>query len=134
MNDDNKYFLKKYHTSSTEEATDVSSMDGYEFEDLIKNLLIKKGFYDVVRIGGAGDRGIDIMAKYKHSGKEEGYIIQCKRWIGNVGGTPIQRLHSMMVQMSPVINHAIVLLLLDTHLTPYANQIQHMLISLTENN
>lgn len=107
MNDDNKYFLKKYHTSSTEEATDVSSMDGYEFEDLIKNLLIKKGFYDVVRIGGAGDRGIDIMAKYKHSGKEEGYIIQCKRWIGNVGGTPIQRLHSMMVQMSPVINHAI---------------------------
>ena len=47
------------------------------------------------------------MAKSKDSGKEEGYIIQCKRWIGNVGGTPIQRLHSMMVQMNPVIGHAI---------------------------
>lgn len=107
MNDQNKYFLKKYHTSTSDDAIDVSSMDGYEFEDLIKNLLIKKGFYDVVRIGGAGDRGIDIMAKSKDSGKEEGYIIQCKRWIGNVGGTPIQRLHSMMVQMNPVIGHAI---------------------------
>lgn len=107
MNDDNKYFLKKYHTSSSEDAIDVSTMDGKEFEELIKKLLIKKGFYDVVRIGGAGDRGIDIMAKYKDSRKEEGYIIQCKRWIGNVGGIPIQRLHSMMVQMSPVISHAI---------------------------
>lgn len=107
MNDANKYFLKKYHILSSEDAIDVSSMDGYEFEDLIKNLLIKKGFYDVVRIGGAGDRGVDIIAKKTNSGKEDGYIIQCKRWIGKVSGTPIQRLHSMMIQMSPVINHAI---------------------------
>lgn len=107
MDDQNKYFLKKYHTSVSENAVDVSTMDGYEFEELIKKLLIKKGFYDVVRIGGAGDRGIDIMAKSKESGKEEGYIIQCKRWIGNVSGTPIQRLHSMMIQMSPIISHAL---------------------------
>lgn len=107
MDHEEKYFLKKHSASTNTEAQDVSSMDGYEFEDLITKLLKKKGFYDVVRIGGAGDRGIDIMAKQKVGSKEEGYIIQCKRWIGNVGGTPIQRLHSMMIQMAPVISHAI---------------------------
>lgn len=107
MNDKNKYILKKPSNELSEDCVDVSTMDGYEFEDLIKKLLLEKGYYDVIRIGGAGDRGIDIMAKRKIDGIEEGYIIQCKRWIGNVGGTPIQRLHSMMVQMSPVISHAI---------------------------
>lgn len=107
MNHDEKYFLKKYSYSENSESTDISSMDAYEFEDLVKELFIKKGYYDVTRIGGAGDRGVDIMAKKKIDGVEHGYIIQCKRWIGNVGGTPIQRLHSMMIQMAPVINHAI---------------------------
>lgn len=107
MDDDKRYYLKQYKSATNSEAQDVSSMDGYEFEDLIKSLLIKKGFYDVIRIGGAGDRGVDIMAKFKKDNVEEGYIIQCKRWIGNVGSTPIQRLHSMKTQMSQTIQHAI---------------------------
>ena len=107
MDDDERYFLKKASAELNEGAQDISSMDGYEFENLIKDLLLNKGFYDVVRIGGAGDRGIDIMAKKKDGSKEEGYIIQCKRWIGNVGGIPIQRLHSMLIQMAPIISHAI---------------------------
>ena len=107
MNNDEKYFLKQYQHKNSSDAIDISSMDGYEFEELIKELLIQKGYYDVTRIGGAGDRGVDIMAKKVINNVEHGYIIQCKRWIGNVGGTPIQRLHSMMIQMAPVINHAI---------------------------
>jgi len=102
MTDDHKYILKKYTYKKPSVAIDVSSMDGYDFEDLTKRLLLAKGYTDVVRIGGAGDRGVDLIAKKNG----EGYIFQCKRWLGNVGGTPIQRLHSMWLQMSPRISHA----------------------------
>lgn len=107
MDDKKKYHIKKVKNIASEDAVDVSSMDAYEFEDLIKKLFEAKGYYDVIRIGGAGDRGIDVMAKKKIDGEEHGFIVQCKRWIGNVSGTPIQRLHSMMIQMAPTINHAI---------------------------
>ena len=107
IKDSDKFILKKYTETAPIEAVDVSSMDGYDFEKLTKRLLEAKGYYDVIRIGGAGDRGVDLLAKKKTDNIEEGYIIQCKRWIGNVGGTPIQRLHSMMITMSPRISHAI---------------------------
>lgn len=105
MDHNEKYILKKYTVSESTDVKDISSMDGYEFEELIKNLLIKKGFFDVIRIGGACDRGVDIMAKKKEGNTDEKYIIQCKRWLGNVGSTPIQRLHSMKTVEN--IDHAI---------------------------
>lgn len=105
MDHNEKYVLKKYSFSESNGNTDISSMDGYEFEDLIKDLLIKKGFFDVIRIGGACDRGVDIIAKKKEGHRIEKYIIQCKRWLGNVGSTPIQRLHSMKTVEN--IDHAI---------------------------
>ncbi len=37
----------------------------------------------------------------------EGYIFQAKRWVTNVGSTPIQRHHSMMQQTPEEIHHAI---------------------------
>lgn len=103
----NKYVVKKFANVITENSKDISSMDGYEFEELIKSLLAKEGFTDIFRVGGACDRGVDLYAKKVVDGKIEGYIFQCKRWLGNVGGAAIQRLHSMLMQMSPVINHAV---------------------------
>ena len=84
-------------------------LDGYRFEYVLKDLLSAEGFISVIRIGGAGDRGIDLRAKKTNplTGELEGYIFQSKRWIGNVGGEPIQRLHSMMMQYSSEIQHAI---------------------------
>lgn len=105
MDNNEKYILKKYSIAKSSDIRDISSMDGYEFEDLIKDLLIKKGFFDVIRIGGACDRGVDIMAKKQEGSNIEKYIIQCKRWLGNVGSTPIQRLHSMKTIEN--IDHAI---------------------------
>ncbi|ETA80562.1 restriction endonuclease [Youngiibacter fragilis] len=95
--------------SPTEDAIDISMLDGYRFEDVLKDLLTAEGFISVIRIGGAGDRGIDLRAKKTNplTGELEGYIFQSKRWIGNVGGEPIQRLHSMMMQYSSEIQHAI---------------------------
>lgn len=104
-----QYFLKRPQEASSEneQACDISTMDGYDFEELIRCLLEEEGFCEVIRIGGACDRGVDLMAKKMESGKSVGYIFQCKRWISNVGSTPIQRLHSMMIQMQPSITKAV---------------------------
>lgn len=91
----NNVFVKRQITNDVNpDSLDISTMDGYEFEDVIKKLLQAKGYTNVVRIGGAGDRGIDLIANdIKNSEKK--VFFQCKRWIANVDSTPIQRLHSM---------------------------------------
>lgn len=104
---DNRYFLKKWKNIYNKDAKDISSMDGYEFEELIKRLLLKEGYTDVIRVGGACDRGVDLMAKKVIDGEEVGTIFQCKRWISNVGSAAIQRLHSMKIQLSPTISNAV---------------------------
>ena len=102
-----KYFLKQFKSVTNSSSIDVSTMDGYEFEELIKRLLLKLGYQDVNRIGGACDRGVDLTAKMQTNDGIKGFIFQCKRWIGNVGGTPIQRLHSMKIQMQPSFSEAV---------------------------
>ena len=92
----NHMFVKrKIQNVRSDGAIDISCLDGYEFEELTKKLLIKEGYKNVVRIGGAGDRGVDLIAQEPNTGMN--VIFQCKRWISNVGSDPIQRLHSMMV-------------------------------------
>lgn len=109
--DEKSSYTRKTRVSAspTEDAIDISMLDGYSFENVLKDLLTSEGFINVIRIGGAGDRGVDLRAKKinPQTGELEGYIFQAKRWIGNVGGEPIQRLHSMMVQYSAEIQHAI---------------------------
>lgn len=103
------YIRKPVNTEYDENAIDVSVLDGYDFEEVLKLLLIAEGYTDVIRLGGAGDRGVDLRAKKINplTNKVEGYIFQAKRWISNVGGEPIQRLHSMWMQYPGEINHAI---------------------------
>ncbi|WP_066675467.1 restriction endonuclease [Clostridium septicum] len=103
------YVRKPLNTDIDENAIDISVLDGYAFEEVIKLLLSADGFTDVIRLGGAGDRGVDLRAKKLNlkTGKLEGYIFQAKRWVGDVGGTPIQRLHSMWMQYPDEIQHAI---------------------------
>lgn len=74
------------------QAVDVSTLDGTEFELLIKELLIRKGYENVVRIGGAGDLGVDLVAVRREGGQRLHCLFQCKRWIAGVGSTPVQRL------------------------------------------
>jgi hypothetical protein len=88
------YEKKDYGQSVSEEAVDVSSMEGYDFEELIKTLLEKIGYEDVIRSGGAGDLGVDLVAKKTENGVTKKYLFQCKRWISDVGSAPIQRLDS----------------------------------------
>jgi len=94
-------YTRNYHQSkdSHKNKIDLRTIDPYGLEDLIKDLLIKEGYKDVTRMGGAGDRGVDIIATKKniHTSKPEKVIFQVKRWIGNVGSEPIQRLNSVKV-------------------------------------
>lgn len=91
--------LKPKTNTNGKSMVDLRTVDPYEFEDIIKELLIKEGFKNVYRMGGAGDRGVDIIAQKKdiYTNDEKRYLFQCKRWIGNVGSEPIQRLHSVQI-------------------------------------
>ena len=92
---DGNYFVeRKSINKPNENAVDISSLSGTDFELVVQRLLKKEGFENVVKIGGAGDLGVDIIAS-KHKGdKLEHYIFQCKRWFANVGSDPIQRLYA----------------------------------------
>lgn len=87
------YTKKNYAEAVKEGAIDISTLEGYEFEHLIKKLLEKDGFFDVVNTGGAGDLGVDLLAhKYDENKIDKLYLFQCKRWAANVGSEPMQRL------------------------------------------
>ncbi len=87
------YTKKNYSEALKEGAIDISTLEGYEFERLIKRLLEADGYFDVVNTGGAGDLGVDLLArKYDENKKELLYLFQCKRWAANVGSEPMQRL------------------------------------------
>lgn len=86
------YIEKKSIIKPSKEAIDISQLSGTDFELLIKKLLEAAGYLNVVRIGGAGDLGVDIMASKLENKELKHYIFQCKRWVANVGSDPIQRL------------------------------------------
>lgn len=86
------YVKKKIENIEYKDSQDISQFGGYEFEALIKNLLEKEKYFDIVTVGGAGDRGVDIIASKLIDKNVEKHIFQCKRWISNVGSEPIQRL------------------------------------------
>lgn len=92
---DKVYTKKKYNKELSDDAIDISMLDGTSFEHLITSLLEASGYYDVVNTGGAGDLGVDILARKKdENGQVKRYLFQCKRWVANVGSEPMQRLVS----------------------------------------
>ena len=86
------YIKREYKNKFFEGSKDVSQFSGKEFEILIKNLLEKEGFFNVHIRGGAGDRGVDIIASKLINKEVKRYYLQCKRWVAKVGSEPIQRL------------------------------------------
>ena len=71
-------------------------MSGYEFEDYIAKILIKKGF-KVEKTDYSCDGGIDLIAYYSKplfSGK---YIVQCKNWRETVGQPEIRDLYGVVM-------------------------------------
>ena len=73
----------------------LCTMDPYDFERLIADYFVRRGFVHAEVIGRSGDRGVDVLATNIHGEYE---LIQCKRYRqgNNIGSTPIQRVHSYM--------------------------------------
>ncbi|MBU0701506.1 restriction endonuclease [bacterium] len=92
VDETNKGFVKKKIVLpvKAKNKIDLHTLSGKEFEVLVKEVLIKEGYKDVVITGRPSDKGVDIEAKINGSK----VIVQCKNWRHNVGSTPIQRLHS----------------------------------------
>jgi DNA modification methylase len=88
------YEKRDYGQNVSEAAIDISTLEGAEFEEVIKRLLIAEGYFDVIRMGGAGDLGVDLLAKKMVDGVICRFLFQCKRWASDVGSEPMQRLVS----------------------------------------
>lgn len=90
----NFYVRKSLPQDINQNAIDIATMDPYAFEDLCKKLLEMEGFLNVHRKGGSGDMGVDVVGEHFNGNKKEFWLVQCKRWVSNVGSTPLQRLVS----------------------------------------
>lgn len=86
-----KRFMKRPVPTLPTGISEIMELDPYQFEHFAAELLRRQGFTDVAVQGGSGDRGVDIAAIDSNG---VGVVAQCKRYIGNVSATPIQRLHS----------------------------------------
>lgn len=90
-----RLYLKQYCPPEADAGRNsLYNMDPYDFERLIADYFVKRGYVKAETIGGSGDRGVDILAT-NIDGKYE--FIQCKRYRkgSNIGSTPIQRVDSM---------------------------------------
>lgn len=72
------------------ELLNIDLMEGYQFELWCAALLRENGFVNVEVTRCSGDAGVDILAE-KDSIR---YAIQCKRYAGHVGNTPVQEVHA----------------------------------------
>lgn len=75
---------------------DFTTINGYEFEDYIGNILKNMGF-EVEQTTYSNDGGIDIIAFYNKPIFYGKYIIQCKNWQGNVGAPEIRDLYGTVM-------------------------------------
>lgn len=92
---DGQYYVERKDICKlNEDAVDVSTLSGTDFEILVQSLLKKEGYENVIKMGGAGDLGVDIIASKYQQDRLLHYIFQCKRWASNVGSDPIQRLYA----------------------------------------
>lgn len=92
---DNGFYVKrKVSNKKYSASTDITLMTGTDFEKLIMELLKALHYTKLIKKGGSGDRGVDIIGT---DPKDRTVYIQCKRWVSSVDATPIQRLHSMQL-------------------------------------
>jgi len=92
-----KFFARNTVTAlePRDDKTFIRTMDPSDFEQLIADYFVKRGFIRAEVIGRSCDRGVDVLATNINGELE---LIQCKRYRegNNIGSTPIQRVDSYM--------------------------------------
>ncbi|MFJ6347766.1 restriction endonuclease [Pseudarthrobacter oxydans] len=91
---DGRVFRRREAPSLPTGISQVMELDPFQFEQFSAELLRRQGYTDVAVQGGAGDRGVDIVATDTLG---VSIVVQCKRYLGNVSAEPVQRLHSFAV-------------------------------------
>ena len=71
----------------------IDRMDGHEFEEFCARVLSRNHFHRVQVTKGSHDYGADVLA-YDRKGKL--WVVQCKRYKGVVGNTPVQEVTAAM--------------------------------------
>ena len=75
-------------------VVDFHRLTGDEFERLIASLFQRDG-YRVMRRGGSGDEGIDLVLEI--GGSKD--VVQCKRWKNDIGSPVIREFYGSMIHM-----------------------------------
>lgn len=88
------------------------NIDGFEFENLSKDLLLSYGFDQVEVTKSSGDYGADVVA-YKDDIK---YAIQCKKYSSKVGVSAIQE----VIASKSIYNCHVAVVLTNNYFTPNA--------------
>lgn len=81
------------------ENNDIDSLGGVEFEQLIMTLLRNMGL-QVTETKKTGDGGVDIIAQSLEFITGGVYVIQCKRYSGNIGEPIIRDLYGVVHHMN----------------------------------
>ncbi len=95
--------------------SEVDRMTGVEFEFFCKEILSKNGFKDIIVTKASRDYGADLTAK-KDGIK---YVIQCKRYSGNVGEDSVREVYAS----KKVYDAEIAVVLTNSHFTDAAYEL-----------
>jgi len=74
-------------------------MDSHQFEDFIADLLIKVGF-DVKKTALLDDDEVSLIATFENPVIPVKYIVQCKKWLGNVGHPEVKELQDIIISQN----------------------------------
>jgi restriction endonuclease Mrr len=77
---------------SARKVEDLLDLSPTEFEKMVVELYTAMG-HRARRIGSTGDHGVDVVVQAKNGEK---WVVQCKRWRGNVGEPVIRDFYGMM--------------------------------------
>jgi restriction system protein len=75
---------------------DIYRLSPGEFEELVAEFFRRHGF-KAQRVGAQGDHGVDLVIETPHKAR---WIVQCKRWKGQVGEPVIRDFYGAMMSES----------------------------------
>ena len=101
---DEIFSIIRHHQGSTrnELQEKLAVMDPYQFEHLVKELLVAMGYEDVEVTSKSNDGGVDVIGRIQVGISEIKEVIQVKRIQGNVGRPALDKLRGSLHRFGAV--------------------------------
>lgn len=87
--------IEAHRRAVSKDLSSLMQLSPYEFEHAVAAVLRAAGYTDVEVTRGSGDRGIDVVG-VDLTGQRT--VVQCKRYVGKVGGPAVRNLAGSRVQ------------------------------------